>query len=235
MLSGCGLDLSTFFKMHTYTNRQVGIIGIGVMGLPIALHLRGTGFAVTVRDIRQDAMAAAAAEGLPTAVSPAHLAAVVDVLIVIVVDAMQIEAVLFGADGVIHHAPRSSYAPLTVPLCSTIAPDDVARFAQRLTEYKIEAIDAQLGLNTQTLFDVINQSSGASWVFTDRMTRALQNDFAPRAALTLLTKDLTLACKMAQSVAQPTPVADAALAMFNQAVANELGALDDAAVIKVYP
>lgn len=296
--------------MNQQSHPQVGVIGIGVMGMPMAAHLRDTGFTVTVHDIRDEAMADAAADDLQTAASPAILAAVVDVLIVIVVDAAQIEAVLFGTTGVIHHAPRSSHLPLAVLLCSTIAPDDVARFALRLAEYGIETIDApvsggpvrarsgsismmlaapkstlehaasvttamadkrfvisanigdaarvklvnnllaganlvaaaeatalgaQLGLNAQMLFDVISQSSGASWIFSDRMARALQHDFAPRAALTLLTKDLTLACTMAQSIAQPVPLADAALAIFRQAVTSHFGALDDAAVIKVYP
>lgn len=295
--------------MNEHAPLQIGVIGIGVMGLPIAAHLRDTGFAITVHDIRDEAMVAAAEDGLQTAASPASLAAAMDVLIVIVVDAAQIDVVLFGAGGVIHHAPRNDRQPLIVLLCSTIAPDDVARFARRLAEYGIETIDApvsggpvrarsgsismmlaapeqtlehaaaitaamadkrfvisthigdaarvklvnnllaganlvaaaeamalgtQLGLNTQTLFDVISQSSGASWIFSDRMVRTLHDDFVPRAALTLLTKDLTLACTMAQSIAQPTPVADAALAVFKQAVASDLGALDDAAVIKAY-
>lgn len=289
---------------------QVGVIGIGVMGMPIALHLRDVGFAVTVRDIDNDVVAAAATEGLDIAASPALLAEAVDVLIVIVVDAAQIDTVLFGVDGVMHQAPRSRDVPLTVLLCSTIAPDDVARFSIRLAEHGVMTIDApvsggplrarsgsismmlagpaatldraasvtaamadkrfvisanigdaarvklvnnllaganlvaaaeatalgaRLGLDAQTLFDVISQSSGASWIFSDRMARALHDDFAPRAAMTLLTKDLTLACTMAQSVGQPTPVADAALAMFRRVVADGHGALDDAAVIKAYP
>jgi putative dehydrogenase len=40
---------------------------------------------------------------------------------------------------------------------------------------------------------VIEQSSGQSWIGSDRMRRAIAGDFAPRAHMTLLEKDTRLA------------------------------------------
>jgi putative dehydrogenase len=45
------------------------------------------------------------------------------------------------------------------------------------------ALAAKIGLDPRTMFELINASSGASWVFEDRMARALTEDFdPPRAA-----------------------------------------------------
>lgn len=66
------------------------------------------------------------------------------------------------------------------------------------------------------------------------MARMLADDFAPRAALTLLAKDMRLATALAQSVGQPTPLGDASLAMFHRAIDAIGGAFDDLAVIAAY-
>jgi 3-hydroxyisobutyrate dehydrogenase len=49
------------------------------------------------------------------------------------------------------------------------------------------------GLNAQTTLKVMQASSGQSWIGQDRMERALQNDFEPRAHTSLLAKDTHLA------------------------------------------
>ena len=49
------------------------------------------------------------------------------------------------------------------------------------------------GLNAETTLSVMQSSSGQSWIGQDRMSRALQNDFEPRAHMSLLAKDTRLA------------------------------------------
>ena len=95
-----------------------------------------------------------------------------------------------------------------------------------------QALGAQLGLDRQALFDVINASSGASWIGQDRMARALAGDYAPRARAAILTKDVTLAVQMAEAAGIDTKLGDAALSVFKAAVAAGLGEQDDAAVVK---
>ena len=293
---------------------RIGIIGIGAMGLAMARNLHARNYAVKVRDIDPQALARAAALNLEAAPSAAALAAQADVLIVVVVDAQQIEEVLFGADGVVQAgavdavgvaAVRST--PLTVMLCSTIAAHDTERFQRSLAEHGIDMLDApisggpvraadgsmsmmlagadalrarhatllnalaaklfyvgakvgdaartklvnnllagvnlvaaaealalgaQLGLDRQALFEVIDASSGASWIGHDRMARALVDDFEPRARAVILTKDVTLAVAMADAAGIDTPLADVALGVFKATVAAGFGEQDDAAVIK---
>lgn len=94
------------------------------------------------------------------------------------------------------------------------------------------ALGHRLGLDRQQLFDVICASSGASWIFEDRMARALRNDYAPRAQAHILTKDVGLAVRMANDAGIGTPLGDVALAIFQATVAAGLSDEDDAAVIK---
>jgi 3-hydroxyisobutyrate dehydrogenase-like beta-hydroxyacid dehydrogenase len=97
------------------------------------------------------------------------------------------------------------------------------------------ALAGKLGLDMPTMFALINASSGASWVFEDRMARALIDDFdPPRAASRILAKDIGLATSLAASVDHATPLGDAALARFREMLARGWAELDDAAVIKTY-
>ncbi len=286
---------------------RIGIVGIGAMGLPMARNLHRKGYALAVCDIDPAALAAAAAAGITACMSPAELAAQSDVLAIVVVDAAQIEQVLFGAQGVAHAEPAARAARLVVMICSTIGAQDTERFAAQLAGHTIDLLDApisggparaedgslsmmlacgpalaaahdtllrdmaaklvhvgvkvgdaarvklvnnllaginlvaaaeamalgaRLGLDRQMLFDVINASSGASWIGHDRLARALANDFAPRARAAILTKDVGLAVQMADAAGIDTPLGDVALSVFKATVAGGLGDQDDAAVIK---
>jgi 3-hydroxyisobutyrate dehydrogenase len=96
------------------------------------------------------------------------------------------------------------------------------------------ALGIRLGLEPQTIFDIISASSGNSWIFQDRMGRAIQDDFAPRAAAPVLTKDLGLAVALAATVQAATPLGAVAHARFQETVARGWAALDDAAILKTY-
>jgi 3-hydroxyisobutyrate dehydrogenase len=96
------------------------------------------------------------------------------------------------------------------------------------------ALGIKLGLDPSTILDVVNTSSGASWVFADRMPRVLTADYAPRAAVDLLRKDLAILLETAQSVHFPALVARTAHAVFEDAARLGHGREDDAALVKVY-
>ena len=95
------------------------------------------------------------------------------------------------------------------------------------------AMAQAMGLNLHTTLDVIEHSSGQSWIGSDRMHRALQGDFAPRAHVTLLEKDTQLAVDAAHAVGFAGPLGASASAVFAQAHAAGLALEDDAAVLKV--
>ena len=95
------------------------------------------------------------------------------------------------------------------------------------------AMARQLGLDIVTTLDVIERSSGQSWIGTDRLRRAVAGDYEPRAHLTLLEKDTRLAVQAARDARFEGPLGPAARDVFARAAAAGLGALDDAAVFKL--
>jgi 3-hydroxyisobutyrate dehydrogenase len=95
------------------------------------------------------------------------------------------------------------------------------------------ALGRRLGLDARQLYDVVCASSGGSWIFQDRMARALANDYAPRAQTHILTKDVGLAVHMADAAHIDTPLGDAALRVFEAALAVGLADEDDAALVKL--
>jgi 3-hydroxyisobutyrate dehydrogenase-like beta-hydroxyacid dehydrogenase len=225
-----------------------------------------------------------------------------DCVIVAVVDAVQVDAVLFGTDGVL--AARS--LPHTVMLCPTIAPHDTERCAARLAEHGVSCIDApvsggparardgsmslmvacenslferhrvlfgalssrvfsiserlgdgartklvnnllaginlagaaevlaladRMGLDMARTLDVIEQSSGQSWIGSDRLRRGIAGDLAPRAHTSLLTKDTRLALEMARSAGADVPLGAEAAATFARACEAGFAGLDDASLL----
>ena len=156
---------------------RIGIIGIGVMGLAMARNLHGKRYAPCVRDVDPLPVARAAELGIEACDSPAALAARCDVLLIVVVDAAQIDAVLFGADGVVHAAAVTRTAPLAVLLCSTIAAHDTERFHARLAEHAIDLVDAPI-------------SGGPVRAANGSMSMMLAGDAALLARLDPLLRDL---------------------------------------------
>ena len=84
------------------TEPRTGIVGIGNMGLAMALNLLERGLPVGVRDLRDAPERVAADAGARVFASPAQMAAEVDLLILVVVDADQVTR--RPSDGVPSHA-----------------------------------------------------------------------------------------------------------------------------------
>jgi L-threonate 2-dehydrogenase len=93
------------------------------------------------------------------------------------------------------------------------------------------ALAQRLGLDAGRTLDVIEQSSGQSWIGSDRMRRALAGDVAPRAHMTLLAKDTGLALDAAQAAGFTGPLGAAANTVFAQALRAGLADMDDAALL----
>ncbi len=121
----------------------VAVVGIGNMGLGMALRLRDAGQAVRVHDTNPARQALALAAGAVPADSAAAAAAGCALLIVAVVDAAQTDAVLFGQGG--QPGAAATLAPgAAVLLCPTIGPQDVARLASRLAAVGLACLDAPM-------------------------------------------------------------------------------------------
>ncbi len=125
---------------QSMADRKVGVIGLGAMGLGIAKTLRNHGYTVHACDARPGAAADFAKEGGVACATPAEVAAGVDVVVSVVVNAAQTEAVLFGEGGAAAAMRRGS----TFVMCSTVDPNWSMALEARLAQQGILYVDGPI-------------------------------------------------------------------------------------------
>lgn len=284
---------------------KVGVIGLGTMGMGVALNLHRKGHAVTGCELRENARDEFVAAGAKAVASPADLPADLDAVVVFVITAAQTEQVLFGDGGCLVHLNKGAI----ILCCATIAPEAArsldkkisgagfmmldspvsggkagahggtmtvmasgpeAAFAKaqpvldamstkvwRLgeaigvgstvkmvnqllagvhiaTAAEALALGIRAGADPQTLFEVISESAGSSWMWQNRVPHILAGDDTPLSAVNIFVKDLGIVLDQARALTFPLPMASAAHQLFLAAAANGQGMKDDAFVIRVW-
>jgi L-threonate 2-dehydrogenase len=96
------------------------------------------------------------------------------------------------------------------------------------------ALGIRAGADPQTLYDVISESAGSSWMFQNRVPHILAGDDTPLSAVNIFVKDLGIVLDQARALTFPLPMAAAAHQLFLAAAANGHGAKDDSFVIRVW-
>jgi putative dehydrogenase len=117
--------------------KNIGFVGLGAMGLPMAERLVRAGHAVRGFDLKGSALDALAAAGGSRAVSAAEAAQGADVLVLMVVNAAQARAVLFDGGALEALAPGG-----IVVLMATCAPTDAARLGEEVEAAGRRLVDA---------------------------------------------------------------------------------------------
>jgi 3-hydroxyisobutyrate dehydrogenase len=118
---------------------KIGVIGLGSMGYGIAASLLRAGHEVHGADINPASVSRFRAEGGAAADLAAAAPGLIAV-VVVVLNATQAEAVLFGADGVVSRLAPGS----VVILCVTVAPDYARGAARRCAERGVLFLDAPI-------------------------------------------------------------------------------------------
>jgi 3-hydroxyisobutyrate dehydrogenase len=96
------------------------------------------------------------------------------------------------------------------------------------------ALGTRAGADPRTLYDVISNSAGNSWMFTNRVPHMLDGDYTPLSAVEIFIKDLGIVLDTGRELRFPLPIAGASHQMFLAAAAAGHGREDDSAVVKVY-
>ena len=119
-------------------NPRVGFVGVGVMGRPMALRLLKAGYPVAVYDVNPAPLEALAEQGAVKVASPAQAAEGCDLFITMVVNDVQLNAVLFEPG-----QAASSLRPGAVVIgMSTMNRAAVQQIARRLQEQGVHYLDA---------------------------------------------------------------------------------------------
>jgi len=117
---------------------RVGFVGLGTMGAAMAANLVRAGYPLHVWNRSPGRARALVENGAIESRSPRELAAEVDVVVICVSDTPDVEAVLFGPDGIAEGA-----APGTLVVdCSTISPAATREFGRRLADRGVAMVDA---------------------------------------------------------------------------------------------
>lgn len=120
---------------------EIGFIGLGRMGRPMAGNMQRKGFRLVVHDVDEAPVRALEAEGAQSAASIAELARACRTVITVLPSHVEVEAVVLGADGVLAHA-----APGTLVMdMSTVDPASSDRLAVALDGAGMRFVDAPIG------------------------------------------------------------------------------------------
>ncbi len=96
------------------------------------------------------------------------------------------------------------------------------------------ALAARAGIPLETMYEVVTNAAGNSWMFENRMPHVIEGDYTPRSSVDIFVKDLGLVGETGRALKFPLPLAALAHSMFVNASNAGYGGRDDAAVIRNY-
>ncbi len=115
---------------------KIGFIGLGIMGRPMAGHLKAAGHEVTV--VERKSLTAEDRAGFAVVADAKAVAQAADIIILMVPDTPDVEAVLFGPGGV---AEGLSRGKLVIDM-SSISPTATKEYAKRVNALGCDYLDA---------------------------------------------------------------------------------------------
>jgi len=120
---------------------NVGFVGLGTMGGPMARNVLDKGHRLVVHDVNRAAIDAVVAAGATAAASPKDVAASSDIVITMLPDAPDVERVALGGNGIVHGLrPGSVYIDM-----STIDPATTRKVGEAIAAKGASMIDSPVG------------------------------------------------------------------------------------------
>lgn len=138
--------------------KKVGIIGLGMLGNAVALHLLDSGFEITVYNRSKEKTLQIKEKGARVASSPKEVAEQVELLIIVVKDAEAVKQVSFQKDGIV----EAKNEKLIVADMSTINPSESKNISEKFLGYNIKKLDIPVmgGPNVAITGDLVMMASG---------------------------------------------------------------------------
>lgn len=131
-------------KENTKGNAEIAFIGLGHMGLPMALNLVKAGFSVSGHDLIPAAVEKLVAAGGVTGADPMTAVANAKIVITMLPASRHVEGLYLGEQGILAHA-----RPDTLLIdSSTIAPDSARKVAAAAAKCGFEMLDAPVSGGT---------------------------------------------------------------------------------------
>ena len=142
---------------------KIGLIGTGMLGEAVGLHLLKSGFSLCVYNRTKSKTKSLEENGAIISDTPKHLAQSSELIITCVKDDDAAEQILFGQDGIV----AGKHDGLTVTEMSTINPNSAIQNSKRLNEEKISSLETPVmgGPNVAIDGKLVLMASGDRDVF----------------------------------------------------------------------
>ena len=151
---------------------DIGFIGLGTMGRPMAGHLQAAGHRLFLHDVGPIAPELVA-EGGVLCKSGKEVAEKADVVIIMVPDTPHVEAVLFGQDGV---AAGLSKGQIVVDM-SSISPLATKEFAKKVEALGADYLDAPVSGGEARAFATMKPVFAGRWSWRRPDHQSRQPDY----------------------------------------------------------
>ena len=142
---------------------KIGLIGTGMLGEAVGLHLLKSGFSLCVYNRTKSKTKSLEENGAIISDTPKHLAQSSELIITCVKDGDAAEQVMFGQDGIV----AGKHDGLAVAEMSTISPNSAIQNSKRLNEEKISSLETPVmgGPNVAIDGKLVLMASGDRDVF----------------------------------------------------------------------
>jgi len=137
---------------------KIGIIGLGMLGNAVALHLIDSGFEVTVYNRTKEKALQLKEKGAKISASPKEIAENSELIIIIVKDANAVKQISFEKNGII----EGNHEKLIVADMSTIDPLESKKISKKFLECNINKLDIPVmgGPNVAITGELVMMASG---------------------------------------------------------------------------
>jgi len=137
---------------------KIGIIGLGMLGNAVALHLLESGFKVTAYNRTKEKTLKVKQRGAKIVTSPKEVAENSDLVITVVKDANAVKEIAFEKNGII----EGKHEKLVVADMSTIDPSESKNITKKFQEHNIEKLDIPVmgGPNVAITGNLVMMASG---------------------------------------------------------------------------
>jgi 3-hydroxyisobutyrate dehydrogenase len=145
--------------------QRAGFIGLGAMGVPMAKRIVAAGFDLSVFNVHPEKAEPLVELGARGTVSPREAAGGAEALVLMVVNAEQVEEVLFGEDG----AAETLSPESAVVVMSTVGPEAVRGIEGRLDGRGVRLLDAPVsgGVARAERGDLLIMAGGPAGLFDE--------------------------------------------------------------------
>ena len=138
--------------------KKIGIVGLGMLGNAVALHLLDSGFDVTVYNRTKEKTLQVMKKGAQVVTSPKEVAEKSELVITIVKDATAVKEISFEKNGII----EGKHENLIVADMSTIDPSESKNISIKFQEHNINKLDIPVmgGPNVAITGNLVMMASG---------------------------------------------------------------------------